>query len=64
MIETHATCGHCQGSGTCKNGAHNNSCASCLDADGWRNPHKSEIHKDQFVKCSICKGIGWVNLKS
>ena len=62
--EAHVTCGHCEGTGTCRNGAHNNSCGTCLNKDGWRNAYNSEAYKDHRVKCSICNGTGWIKLSS
>lgn len=70
MPKNWKTCGHCQGSGTCKNKLKGiqmiwsfipfpikTSCASCLVKDGF---DPSQI--DLVVKCSVCKGRGYVFL--
>ena len=64
------TCGHCEGAGTCTRKLKGfqtifyfipfpvkSSCASCLMADGI-DPTKM----DATVKCSVCKGTGYVFL--
>jgi DnaJ-class molecular chaperone len=64
------TCGHCEGSGVCKNKLKGFqtifwfipfpikvSDASCLMAEGI-DPTKS----DAIVKCSVCNGTGFVYL--
>jgi hypothetical protein len=61
-------CPHCQGTGTCKNGKDQQSCASCIQY--FLNPlagKKSEsVTNDKAMgaqvtcKCSVCKGRGFI----
>ncbi len=56
--ESVVRCGHCSGTGTCKNGGNGGSCNSCLSREvvfktTWNGEPKT-------VKCSICKGTGYI----
>ena len=70
MAKNWKTCGHCQGTGVCRNKLKGFqrifwfipfpvkfSCASCLMADNI-DPAKNDF----IVKCSACKGSGYVYL--
>jgi hypothetical protein len=70
MPKNYKTCGHCEGSGTCSRKLKGfqtvlgfipfpvkSSCASCLIAEGM-DPSRN----DATVKCSVCKGTGYVYL--
>ncbi len=58
-MSTHVTCGHCNGTGVCKRGTRfpgEQSCATCLESE-----RKSQYSR-AIVKCSVCKGTGFVKL--
>lgn len=60
-MSTHVTCGHCDGKGACYRGDASeglNSCDTCRDAAGKKS--FSGYRHGIVVKCSICKGTGWV----
>lgn len=62
MGETHVTCGHCGGSGSCKNvsdGSEKYSCETSFKTDGGSSKHGSGNHV--IVKCDIFDGTGWVS---
>jgi len=56
-MNTHVTCGHCDGKGACRRGrGDDNSCASCLQREG------QGANNQMIVKCSVCGGTGWVKV--
>jgi hypothetical protein len=56
-------CGHCDGKGVCERGSGGWSCSSCTSAAGYITNRKPISGNGRAVKCSICKGTGYVSIR-
>lgn len=56
-----ATCGHCEGTGTCARGTRDHNCSSCVvhHASKRRGAGDGQL---RLVICSVCNGTGKVRL--